>query len=398
VSGLVVKRFDSLGELRDGARAWDELWERSEIALPSARAAMVALWCESFATCQPFRAFVVEHDGRALAALPFVESKWKGLKIGVLPGNHWSPAGDLLLDPGCDVDRVCASLLAALTLHARPLLWFGGVPATADRWQIFFKALRESRATYARRRHCMINRVEIQDNWDAYFDSRSRNHRHHVRQTANRAQRAGITELVCHDHLAPEEVEPLLKTCFEIEARGWKGQAQSAVFNVPGVWEFYLRQARQLAAWGQLSLSLLTHEARPIAFEYGWRGKGVYFSPKVGYDEAFHQFSPGQLLRYRLLEEFHRGTGPQLVDFLGPSSPATFKWATEQYAIDRVVVATRGPLNRAIVAAYRNYAWLRSMMPNRGRPSGGHRHAVRPGGYADSPGGGWEERESAVID
>jgi CelD/BcsL family acetyltransferase involved in cellulose biosynthesis len=398
VSGLVVKQFDSLSDLRGVARAWDDLWERSEIALPSARAALVALWCESFAAGYPFRAFVVEHDGRALAAMPLVESKWKGLTVGLLPGNHWSPAGDLLLDPRCDVDSVCASLVAALIQHAWPLLWFGGVPATADRWQVFFKALRERRVAYARRQWCMIDRVEIQGNWDAYLDSRSRNHRHHVRKMAKRAQRAGFTELACYDHLAPEEVEPLLKTCFDIEAHGWKGQAQSAVFNVPGAWEFYLRQAQQLADWGQLSLTLLTHEARPIAFEYGWRGKGVYFSAKVGYDEAFHRFSPGQLLRFRLLEDFHRRPGPQGVDFLGPSSPATFRWATGQYAIDRVVVATRGPLSRVIVAAYRKYAWLRSLMPSRRRQAGGHGHAVQPAGDSDSPSGAWEEREKVVLD
>ena len=38
VASLTVKQLDSLVELRDVARAWDELWERSEISLPTARA------------------------------------------------------------------------------------------------------------------------------------------------------------------------------------------------------------------------------------------------------------------------------------------------------------------------------------------------------------------------
>jgi CelD/BcsL family acetyltransferase involved in cellulose biosynthesis len=272
------------------------------------------------------------------------------------------------------------------------------VPARANRWRAFFSSLKEHRLAYARRQQCTIDRVEIQGHWDAYFDSRSRNHRHHVRNSANRANRAGITELHCYNHLAPEEVGPWLKECFEIEVRGWKGQAKSAVLNVPGAWEFYLRQAQQLAAWGQLSLTLLTHDGRPIAFEYGWRGKGVYFTPKVGYDEAFHRFSPGQLLRFRLLEAFHRESGPQWVDFLGPTSLATSKWATDQYAIDRVVVATRGAFSRAIVAAYRNYTRLCSMMPSRGRPQERHRQGVRPVAETVSHGGSWGECEPAVLD
>ncbi|MBI3840182.1 MAG: GNAT family N-acetyltransferase [Planctomycetia bacterium] len=376
MSGLVVKRLDSLAELRNTARLWDELWERSEITLPSARAALVALWCESFAADQPFRAFVVERDGQAVAALPLVESKWKGLKIGLLPGNHWSPSGDLLLDPTCDAERICGALLRALKQHAWPLLWFGGVPAAANRWQAFFRALEEHCVAYARRPRFMIDLVEIRCDWDAYLKSLSRNHRRHMRKSATRAERAGTIKLACYDQLAPEEVEPLLKTCFEIEARGWKGRARSAVLNVPGAWEFYLRQAKQLAAWGQLNLTLLTHEARPIAFEYGWRSQGVYFSPKVGYDEAFHRFSPGQLLRFRLLGQFHEQPGVHSIDFLGPSTAATSKWATDQYSIDRVVVAARGPFSRAVVAAYRHYGWLRSMIRSRGPQREGRRRAA----------------------
>ncbi len=395
---LVVKQLDSLWELRHVARGWDELWERSEISLPSARAALVALWCESFAAGQPFRAFVVERDGQAVAALPLVESKWSGLKIGLLPGNHWSPSGDLLLDPDCDVERVCGALLGALKRHAWPLLYFGGVPAGASRWQVFFETLDAHQLAFARRQRCLIDTVEIEGNWDAYFDSRSRNHRHQVRKAAQRAQRAGITELVCCDQFAPEEVEPLLKTCFEIEARGWKGQAHSAVLNVPGAWQFYLRQAKQLAAWGQLSLTLLTHEGRPIAFEYGWRGKGAYFSPKVGYDEAFQRLSPGQLLRFRLLERFHRQPGIREVDFLGPSSLATAKWATGRYSIDRVIVAMRGPLGRCIVAAYRHYGWLRSIVRSRRAHGESGRQSGQSARAAVSPGGAGGERAGALLD
>jgi CelD/BcsL family acetyltransferase involved in cellulose biosynthesis len=358
VPGLVVKRLDSLSELRQIAPAWDELWQRSEVALPTARAALLALWCESFAHMQPFQAFVVEHDGQPVAALPLVEGKRRGLSIGLLPGNHWSPAGDLLLDPGCDVSSACAALVSALKEQAHGLVWFEAVPGDSNRWQSLRKAFDEQRTVYARRRRLWIDEVEIAGDWTAYFDSRSANHRKHMRKAAARAERAGGVELVCHEWLTPEAVERLLNACFEIEACGWKGAAGSAVLNVPVVRQFYLRQAQLLAASGQLSLTFLQHEGRSIAFEYGWRSKGVYFSPKVGYDEAFSHFSPGQLLRSRLLAEFHHERNMERVDFLGPSSAATAKWATGQYAIDRIAVATRGPVNRAIVAALRGYESL----------------------------------------
>jgi CelD/BcsL family acetyltransferase involved in cellulose biosynthesis len=332
---------------------------------------LLALWCEHFAGDVPFRAFVVEQGGQFVAALPLIEGRRLGLKVATLPQNLWSPGGDLLLDPGADCDRVCEMLLHALTRDAWPLVWLDALPGDESRWQIFLAALDRQGIAYARRQRFRINRVHVERDWQAYFDSRSRNHRRHIRKSIAHARRAGATELACYDALAPGEVEPLLRSCFEIEARSWKGRAKGAVLNVPGVWSFYLEQAKQLAASGQLSLVVLNHSGRPIAFEYGWRGKGVYFSPKVGYDEAFRSFSPGQLLRSFLLERAHRDGNLDWVDFLGPASTATSKWATHDYAIDRVVIALRGALGRGIVGAYRHgWPWLHRIR-TMGRPGEG---------------------------
>jgi CelD/BcsL family acetyltransferase involved in cellulose biosynthesis len=360
VSGLIVKHLDSLAELRRAAPAWDELWQRSEITLPTARADLIALWCECFAAGQPFRATVVEESGQLVAALPLVGRKLMGMKVGVLPGNHWSSAGDLLLDPHADTERVCGALLGALQERSPAWLWFDAVPAQTNRWQTFLRAVEQRQLAYVRRRRFTIDLVRIGSDGKEYFDSRSRSQRRHVRRAASRAQRGGPTELRCHECLTPQRVEELLTTCFEIEASGWKGQAQSAMLHSPGACAFYLRQAHQLAAWGQLSLNLLWHQARPIAFEYGWQSKGVYGSAKVGYDETFAPLSPGQLLRYFLIEQFHSQSDVQWVDFLGPSSDATSKWATHEYPVERIALSQgtarslEGMVGRALFAAYRH--------------------------------------------
>ncbi len=355
MSGLVVKRLDSLSELRRAAGAWDDLWERSEITLPTARAEMIALWSECFAADRPFVALLVEHDGQLVGALPLMETRRFGLKVGGLPGNDWSPAGDLVVDQRCDVNRVCERLLEALRHAAWPMLWLDALPSGANRWQSFLKTLEQERVAHATQHRFAIDVVEIQETWDDYFAARSRSHRRHVHRAAKRASKRGSTELMRYDKLTPDQVEPLLRECFELEASGWKGRARGAVLNVPVAWDFYQRQARQLAAWRQLSVNVLQHQGRPIAFEYGWRSKGVYCTPKVGYDEAFGQLAPGQLLRYRLIEQLHQERDVKWIDFLGPASPATSKWATGHYAIDRVVVSLGGGLGRAIVAVCRRY-------------------------------------------
>jgi CelD/BcsL family acetyltransferase involved in cellulose biosynthesis len=369
MSGLVVKRLESLAELRIAAPAWDELWHRSEITVPTARAELIAVWCECFAAGQPFRALVVEDGGQLVAALPLVERRWMGLKAISLPVNHWSASGDLMLDPRADGARACDALLAALKQDPCPLLWLDAVRADTQRWQAFLLAVERDRRAHVLRDRFAVNRIHVGPDWASYFASRSANHRHQVRRCASRARREGTTELNCYGELPPEHVEAMLRTCFEIEASGWKGKAQTAVLDVPGAWDFYLRQARQLAAWGQLSVTLLRHGGRPIAFEYGWRSRRIYCSAKVGYDEAFGRLSPGQLLRHFLIQQSHGQSDLEWIDFFGPRSSATDKWATHRYPVARMMVALRGALGRAVVAAYRHGGPLVSTIRNRGSHS-----------------------------
>ena len=100
------------------------------------------------------------------------------------------------------------------------------------------------------------------------------------------------------------------------------------MLRCPEAFEFFCRQARALAAGGNIELVYLRHADTIIAFEYGLSGKGWYMPLKIGYDEQHSQFSPGHLIRGLVLEEFHRDPTRCAIDFGGPLAEATVKWAT----------------------------------------------------------------------
>lgn len=350
---LTVRRLDSVAELRHQATAWDDVWRRSQATLPTSRASLVALWCEHFLAGRPFAALVVEQDRQLVAALPLMRQRMKGLSVASLPANQWSPGGDFLLDPAADVTEVCHALVDGVTRLAWPLLWIDGLPGLAPRWQSLLAACAENGRSQSLRRRYDIDVVEIEGTWARYLAGRSKSHRRYLRRSLERAEELGGVRLVCHHEFAPDQLEPLLRTCFEIERSGWKGQRGSAVLNVPAAWRFYVCQARQLAAWGEFRLPRLVHREQPISFEYGWQSKGVYCSPKVGYDERLAALSPGQLLRCLLIEQFHATKEVAMVDFLGPASAATSRWATHRYEIDRLLVSADSLCSRSVVAAHR---------------------------------------------
>jgi CelD/BcsL family acetyltransferase involved in cellulose biosynthesis len=353
MSRLELQTFSTVAELRAAAVAWDDLWQRSEVALPTARAELLAQWLEQFAPAQPWRALAVCDGDRLLAAILLVQRSVRGLlKLGQLATNEWCTAGDLLVDPAAD-DRAIDRLVAEVGRLRWPLMWLEPIAVEESRWQRFLAAAERAGMTSLRQPCYMVGQIDLGGPWSEYEASWSGNHRRQMRKVSKRALRDGELHLSILDRLHPDEVEAWLRCGFEIEDRSWKGAAGSSVLRTPGMFNYFLAQARVAAGWGQLQLVFLEHQGRPIAFEYGFRAKGTYFTPKVGYDEQFAAYSPGQLLRLELLARLHEEGQVERVDFCGPLADATAKWANHSYPLARVLLAPRRVSSWALLQGYR---------------------------------------------
>jgi CelD/BcsL family acetyltransferase involved in cellulose biosynthesis len=350
-------QLDSVAVIRAAAPAWDDLWQRSDVALPIARAELVGQWLETTAPRATVRALAVEQDGQFVAALPLLGGRFKRLlSVGRLPTNDWSWAGDLLVDPTADVGSAMEMLAQAVGRLPWRLLWLEGVALESARWTAFAAALEAVGLAADTRELFCVGKVEIDHDWAGYKTAWSSNHRHKMQRTTNRAKREGDLKLTVLRDVPQDRIEPLLRRGFEVECRSWKGDEGTAVLKSPEIFEFYCRQARQLAEWGQLQLTFLELDGRPIAFEYGWNAKGVYCSPKVGYDEDFRRLTPGQLLRHELLQRFFADPDQGLFDFVGPLSDATSKWITGSYSIGRLAVSTHRRGGWALIGLLRKYS------------------------------------------
>jgi len=335
--------------------------------MPTLRAELTAQWVEQFAPRAEFRALVVEDGGRWVAALALVGGSVKGMiRAGRLPANEWSVSGELLLDPEAASPAVADALAAAMAELPWPLLWLEDVAIDAPRWRLLADALGRANVSSHYHELLRIGRIDARGDWETYRRTWSRKHRQGMSHHARRLRQLGEVRLELLSRLAPDEVEPWLRRGLEIEDRSWKGRAGTSVLRTPGMFDFYLRQARQLAAWGQLDLAFLTSTGRPIAFAYGLWAKGAFHSIKVGYDPDYAAYSPGQLLRYFLFERLFRDPRCRAIDYIAPSE-AHRKWRPETYGVGRLVLAPGGWLGRAALAAY---ARLR-----RHRETGGTRRA-----------------------
>ena len=369
---LQLRRFDSIRQIRDAAAAWDRLWQRSNVTLPTARAELVAQWLEHFAPRAAIDVLVVEDEGEFMAALPLVGRRERGLlPVGDLTWNYWSPNGELLLDPAADAEAVCDLLAAAMGRLPWPLLWLELVPFETSHWQAMIRALAARRLATELHPRYRIGQVDVRGDFEEYFAGRPKSHRRAVGKALRRLEKSGPVELKVYSQFTDKELEACLRRAFDIEQRSWKQEAGGTVLGTPGMFEFYRRQARQLAQWGFLRVAFLEHRTRPIAFELGWTAKGVYHSFKVGYDPGSARYGPGHVLRMRLVESLCRQPGQVTVDFQGPLTDALSRWSTGSYPIGRLVVAPQRPSSRALLAGYRAVApVIRRLRPAAGESSG----------------------------
>lgn len=361
---LQLKTLTSIDEIRAAADAWDRLWQQSDVSLPTARAELTAQWLEHFAPRATLRVLTVEQDGELLALLPLAAWRYRRiLNVGGLTGNVWSFNGELLVDSAAghgSVDQTAVFELLARAVAGAPwpLVWFDMIPIETPRWQKLLAAIQQQGCMTDVHARYQIGLANLNGDFTRFEAERSKNLRRELGKGMRRLEREGPVEVKIHAPRAPDEVETLLRRAFDVERQSWKEESGGTVLDVPGMFAFFLRQARQLAAWGYLRLAFLEHRGQPIAFELGWTAKGVYHSMKVGYLSSYRRFGAGHLLRRELLRALAEECPGLLVDFQGPTTDAIRQWSTSSYPIARLIIAPRSLTGRALLATYKSIAPL----------------------------------------
>lgn len=335
-----VLYLDALSALRRHAERWDDLWMRSGVSQPTARAALIAQWVYCFHKSESVRAIVLTDGDRFVAGLPLVKRR-KSRVISTLdiPGNEWSPAGQLMLDSNADRDQLADRLLAAMGHNTESIYWFASIPFQDPSWTALAAAARRSGWMTDVRHHCDVPYLSVACDWETLRRSWSKNFRSQLRRATERLRESGELEFECRRPTDSKQAEMLLDQCLGLEHAGWKGAAGTSVASCAPATRLLKSQAARLASWQQAQWALLKHNGRCVAFEYGWFCKSVYHSFKVGYAADYARFSPGQVLTMRLLQRLCNDPECRTVDFIGPLTPSLARWRPNVYTKGRLVVA-----------------------------------------------------------
>jgi CelD/BcsL family acetyltransferase involved in cellulose biosynthesis len=137
-----------------------------------------------------------------------------------------------------------------------------------------------------------------------------------LRQEYRRLEKDGPVTLRVVESV--QELGPALETYLELEAKGWKGRAGTAIPSSPAETEFMRGVVRDLGVEGRARIDELRLGDRVIASSITYRNGQTAWYAKISFDEDFAKNSPGSQLVLKVTEAMNADPSLGFVDSCAP--------------------------------------------------------------------------------
>ncbi|GAB4088708.1 GNAT family N-acetyltransferase [Hydrogenophaga soli] len=310
--------------------AWTALAE-AQAANPMARPEWTQAYLDSYARQRPHTVClaVLVRAGELHAVLPLVRKRTWGLPcLELLSSSELYEPTELLYR----TPAALAELLdATLRQQGCPVV-LERHPGHAESLDTLARGLTAA-AACRRRPRPGSPRVLLDGNPDHVLNAGRRSD---LRRMLRRAEKHGPAHFAV---LTPTEAElpALLAEAFRVEAAGWKGAQQSALMQDHAAKAFFERYATLACRAGVLRVATMTLGGQTVAVQLDVVCGGAIWLLKIGYDEAFADCSPGNLLMMEVLRyACQQGLGA--CEFLGLAARWTRMWTELEYPTESVTL------------------------------------------------------------
>lgn len=153
------------------------------------------------------------------------------------------------------------------------------------------------RIVHREQRAMLASALDPQAYWDAAMRGKKRKE---LRRQANRLAELGSVQFTRWD--ASQDPALWTDAFLDLETRGWKGRAGSAMASAPATRAWFGAIIAGAASAGRLDMRALTLDERPLAMLINFLCPRGGFSFKTAFDEDYARFSPGVLLQQANLD------------------------------------------------------------------------------------------------
>lgn len=177
--------------------------------------------------------------------------------------------------------------------------------------------------------------VSAESGFDAYWALRPKKLRSKIRRYGHRlsSERGGVELTLVK---APEAMAEAVGRFGELETRGWKGAAGTAVSIDNSQGQFYSDVLANFAASGQAKVYELTLGDQLAASRMLLGNEKILVSLKIAHEESLARYAPGWLLQEGMLQRQLAEHPARTIEFYTNASREQIEWATAQQVIQDV--------------------------------------------------------------
>jgi CelD/BcsL family acetyltransferase involved in cellulose biosynthesis len=155
----------------------------------------------------------------------------------------------------------------------------------------------EAEVVHREERALLESDLSPEEYWDAAVRAKKRKE---LRRQANRLAEQGVVEF--RRWRRGEAVDPWIDAFLDLEARGWKGRAKSALASQSDTQAWFRAVLAAAGEAGRLDMRALDLDGCPLAMLVNFLCPPGGFSFKTAFDEDYARFSPGVLLQQANLD------------------------------------------------------------------------------------------------
>lgn len=310
---------------------WDALI-RSRPGTPFLESAFLRPLLEVFGTGGE-RLCLLQDSGRLRAAAIMQRGGnaiWQTFQPSQLPLGAWITDGHVDLSTACNS---LISLLPGMTLAL-------GVSQVDPRLQ----QRPEDTARLRTQNYIATAWVDIEGDFDAYWEARGKNIKQNTRKQRNKLQAEGIdTRIQCIT--TPDLVAKAIADYGLLESAGWKGADGTAIKPDNDQGRFYRAMLENYCAQGRGRIYRYWFGDKVVAMDLCIHDDAVLIVLKTAYDESYKSVSPSTLMRQDQFQQLFAEKQFRRIEFFGKVLEWHTRWTAQSRAIYHAT-------------AYR-WAWLR---------------------------------------
>jgi len=311
----VAREFDAIEPYAD---SWDRLAFEAPQRIPMLSHAWIKTYFEFFIEPgESWCCLLARREKELLGVLPVIISPLKNAYFdsSVLraPFNLHTASVDFLYDAS-KAEQIILSLVEGLDLVSKNHMGLELLRIPASSPTVSVLKDRDCGSIIIKEFNGKGSFLNTSGSYEEYKSGLGRNFRRNLTKAGNKISQLPNLKTVFLSGSGADAKE--VETFMTVEAAGWKSRAGTAIKSSPKLRAFYATVSRRLYDLGWLEWHFLLTDDRPIAAHFATKmGKTLIIS-KIGYDEEFSRYSPGNILFERTIQRAFESSDTEEINCL----------------------------------------------------------------------------------